>query len=285
MNLYKFTIIILLAIQFNSSAQINPGAKQIALSHSSVALANDVFAIFNNPSGIAQQNWREIGIYYSPSPFGISKLANGAAVYHEPTNIGSFAIAFTTYGFELYRESNFLLSYAYNLSNKFFFGVTAKYHNLKIERYGTDNALSFSISSLAYLTNNWRIGFMIDNVTRSSYGNEKDQIPVVMELGTSYDLLETVSLNASLQKELDRNASIRFGIDYEIVRYINLRLGAMNEPSSFSAGIGINYSLFEIDYAVFNHQDLGFTHQFQVIIQFGDDISRSRRIRNYLGIN
>jgi len=285
MNLYKFTIIILLVVQFNSSAQINPGAKQIALSHSSVALANDVFAIFNNPSGIAQQNWREIGIYYSPSPFGLSKLANGAAVYHEPTNIGSFSIAFTTYGFELYRESSFLLSYAYNLSNKFFFGVTAKYHNLKIEGYGTDDAVSFSISSLAYLTNNWRIGFMIDNVTRSSYGNEKDQIPVVMDLGTSYDLLETVSLNASLQKELDRNASIRFGIDYEIVRYINLRLGAMNEPSSFSAGIGINYSLFEIDYAVFNHQDLGFTHQFGVIIQFGDDISRSRRIRNYLGIN
>ena len=285
MNLYKFTIIILLVIQFNSSAQINPGAKQIALSHSTVALANDVFSIFVNPAGIAQQNWREIGIYYSPSPFGLSKLANGAAVYHEPTKIGSFAIAFTTYGFELYRESNFLLSYAYNLSNKFFFGVSAKYHNLKIEGYGTDGAISFSLSALAYLTNHWRIGFMIDNVTRATLGNEKDQIPVVMDFGTSYDLLENVSLNASLQKELDRNASIRFGIDYEIIRYINLRLGAMNEPSSFSAGIGINYSLFEIDYAIFNHQDLGLTHQFGVIIQFGEDISRSKRIRNYLGIN
>ncbi len=285
MNLYKFTIIILLIIQFNSSAQINPGAKQIALSHSTVALANDVFAIFVNPSGIAQQNWREIGIYYSPSPFGLSKLANGAAVYHEPTKIGSFSIAFTTYGFELFRESNFLLSYAYNLSNKFFFGFSVKYHNLKIERYGTDNAFSFSISALAYLTNYWRIGFMIDNVTRASFGSEKDQIPVVMDFGTSYDLIENVSLNASIQKELNKNASIRFGIDYEIIRYINLRLGAMNEPSSFSAGIGINYSLFEIDYAIFNHQDLGLTHQFGVIIEFGDDISRNKRIRKYLGIN
>lgn len=285
MNVYKITLLFLLTIQFNSSAQINPGAKQIALSHSSVASAKDVFAIFNNPAGIAQQNWREIGIYYSPSPFGLSKLANGAGVYHEPTNFGSFSIAFTTYGFELYRVSKFLLSYAYNLSNRFFFGITAKYHNLKIERYGNDNALSFAISSLAYLSNNWRIGFMIDNVTRSSYGNEKDQIPVIMDLGTSFDLLNTVTLNAAIQKELDRNASIRIGIDYEIIRYINLRLGAMNEPSSFSAGIGINYSLFEIDYAVFNHQDLGFTHQMGVIIQFGDDLPRSERIRNNLGIN
>lgn len=285
MNVYKITLLFLLTIQFNSSAQINPGAKQIALSHSSVASAKDVFAIFNNPAGIAQQNWREIGIYYSPSPFGLSKLANGAGVYHEPTNVGSFSIAFTTYGFELYRESKFLLSYAYNLSNRFFFGITAKYHNLKIERYGNDNALSFAISSLAYLSNNWRIGFMIDNVSRSTYGNEKDQIPVIMDLGTSFDLLNTVTLNAAIQKELDRNASIRIGIDYEIIRYINLRLGAMNEPSSFSAGIGINYSLFEIDYAVFNHQDLGFTHQMGVLIQFGDDLPRNKRIRNHLGIN
>ncbi len=284
MNVYKITITILLAIQFNSSAQINPGAKQIALSQSSVASPNDVFAIFNNPSGIAQQNWREIGIYYSPSPFGLSKLANGAGVYHEPTSIGSFSIAFTTYGFELYRKSSLLLSYAYNLSNRLFLGITTKYHNLKIERYGSDNALSISLSSLAYLTNDWRIGFMIDNATRSTYSDEKNQIPVVMDLGTSYDLLKTITLNAAIQKEIDRNASIRFGIDYEIIRYINLRIGAMNEPSSFSAGIGINYSLFEIDYATFNHQDLGFTHQIGVIIQFGDNLSRHERIIKYLGI-
>jgi len=284
MNLCKITIFILLVIQFKGLAQINPGAKQIALSHSTVALANDVFAIFNNPSGTAQQNWREIGIYYSPSPFGLSKLANGAGVYHEPTSFGSFSIAFTTYGFELYRETSFILAYAYNLSNQFFFGFAATYNNLTIEKYGTDNAISFSLSALTYLSENLRIGLMIDNVSRSSYGNEKDQIPVLMDFGFSYDLLKVISLNTSIQKELDRKASIRFGVDYEIIRYLNLRLGAMNEPSSFSAGIGINYSLFEIDYALFNHQDLGFTHQMGIIIHFGENLSRTERIRKYLGI-
>ena len=53
-------------------AQFNPGAKQISLSHSDIALANDVFALFSNPSGLSQLNWREIGIYYSPAPFGLS---------------------------------------------------------------------------------------------------------------------------------------------------------------------------------------------------------------------
>jgi len=285
MNLYKITIFILLVIQFKGLTQISPGAKQIALSHSTVALANDVFAVFNNPSGIAQQNWREIGIYYSPSPFGLSKLANGAAVYHEPTSIGSFSVALTNYGFELYRETSFILAYAYNLTNSFFFGFSATYNNLTIEKYGNDNAISFSLSALSYLTDNLRIGLMIDNVSRTSYGDEKDQIPVIMDFGFSYNLLNSVTFNTAIQKELDRKASVRVGVDYEIISYINLRLGAMNEPSSFSAGVGINYSLFEIDYALFNHQDLGFTHQMGVIIQFGVDLPRSQRIRNYLGLN
>ncbi len=283
--MYKITLFILLTIQFTSSAQINPGAKQISLSHSTVAQANDAFAIFINPAGLAQQNWREIGIYYSPSPFGLSKLANGAGVYHEPTSIGSFSIAFLTYGFDLYRETSFLVSYAYNLSNNFFMGLSLNYNNLKIEGYGNDNSIGVSFGGLAYLLENLRLGFFVDNITRSTYGDEKGQIPTTFDLGFSYDLISSLTFNAAIQKEIDQDASIRFGIDYEIIRYINLRLGAMNEPSSFSAGIGINYSLFEIDYAVFNHQDLGFTHQFGVIIQFGDDLPRTDRIKKYLGIN
>ena len=84
------------------------------------------------------------------------------------------------------------------------------------------------------------------------------------------------------QKEVENNASLRVGIDYEIIKYLNIRIGAMNEPSSFSAGIGINYSIFEIDYALFNHQDLGFTHQLGVTLQFGGDKSRNERIKKYL---
>ena len=50
-------------------AQLNPGARQISLSNSDVALSNDVFSIFNNPAGLSQLNWREIGVYYSPESY------------------------------------------------------------------------------------------------------------------------------------------------------------------------------------------------------------------------
>lgn len=285
MNLLKKIILILLVFCVKIFGQIQPGAKQIALSHSDIALASDAFALFNNPAGLAQQNWREISIYYSPSPFGINKLANGSAVYHEPTKFGSIAIAYTNYGFELYKENVFFVSYSKMLFKDFFFGVTLSYRNISIENYGSDNTLIFLIGGLTYLTDQLRIGFVIDNITRASFGNEDNQIPMTFNFGMSYNLISELSINAALQKEIDMKSSIRIGIDYQIIKYLNLRIGAMNEPSSFSTGVGINYSIFEIDYALFNHQDLGFTHQIGVTLQFGIDKSRNQRIKDFLRKN
>ena len=285
MNFHKNIIIILLVFCLKNYAQIKPGAKQISLSHSDVALANDVYSLFNNPAGLSQQNWREFSIYYSPSPFGLNKLANSSAAYHEPTEFGSFAFAYSNYGFDLYKENNIFVSYSNNVLSHFFFGATIAYRNLSIKNYGSDNSLTILLGGLVYLNNNLRIGFAIDNITNSTVGKSDNQIPMILNLGLSYTLLSKLVINTAIEKEIEKNASLHIGIDYEVIRYLNLRIGAMNEPSSFSAGIGINYSIFEIDYALFNHQDLGFTHQFGITLQFGGDKTRNERIQKYLSEN
>ena len=164
-------------------------------------------------------------------------------------------------------------------------GATLGYHNLSIKNYGNSNSLTLLVGLLAHVSNNFRIGFAIDNVTRSSIGQEDNQIPMVFNFGISYTLLSKLVFNTAIEKEIDKNASLRVGIDYQIIKYLNLRIGAMNEPSSFSAGIGINYSIFEIDYGLFNHQDLGFTHQIGITLQFGNDKRRLQRIKDYLKEN
>ena len=90
MKIIFFAFIIILQFHFTVNAQYSPGAKQIALSNSDVALSNDVFSVFNNPAGLSQINWREIGVYYSPAPFGISEMANGYIAYLEPTSFRVF---------------------------------------------------------------------------------------------------------------------------------------------------------------------------------------------------
>ena len=55
-------VIVPILIVSNLFAQMEPGERQISLSHSDIALSNDVFSLFNNPSGLSQINWREVGV-------------------------------------------------------------------------------------------------------------------------------------------------------------------------------------------------------------------------------
>lgn len=263
-------------------SQYNPGAKQISLSNSDVALSNDVFSLFNNPAGLAQMNWREVGAYYSPSPFGFKELANGYIAYHEPFSFGSIAVGGMMYGFELYKETKASASFSYNYMNRIFAGAAVTYHTLSIQNYGNDAVFYLNAGGLIYLLDDLRWGFFIHNLNRASWGDEKNQIPVIFNTGFSFNIIDDFSLNASVEKDIQYNASLSAGIDYAIIEYLSLRLGFSNEPARFSAGIGINYSFINLDYAMFTHQDLGLTHQAGVIISFGRSSSRTETIRELI---
>ncbi len=285
MKILFIGLILILQFQFTVNAQYNPGAKQIALSNSDVALSNDVFSVFNNPAGLSQINWREIGVYYSPAPFGISEMANGYVAYLEPTSFGSFAFGGMTYGFELFRESKLKLGYSYNYQNKIFGGLAFNYHTFSIQNYGNKGVFYLDLGGLTYITNDLRLGFVVHNINRASLANVDDQIPTIINLGASYDLLNMLSINFAVEKDIRYNPSIQFGVDYEIIEYLSLRTGFSNQPSRYSAGVGINFSIFSLDYAFFSHHDLGLTHQAGVIISFGKEMSRTKMIKNYLGLN
>jgi hypothetical protein len=277
-----FTLFFLSILKLTILAQFNPGARQISLANSDVALANDVFTLFNNPAGLAQLNWKEVGIYYSPAPFGLTELANGYVAYQQPFSFGSLGIGGMTYGFDLYRETKIILGYSYNYDNIFFVGAAANYHSYSIQNYGSTGVFYFNLGVLVYILDNLRWGFSTSNVNRATVADQDDQIPVILSTGFSFDILNNFSLNFALEKDIRYDPSISFGIDYDIIEYLSLRLGGANNPSRFSAGVGINYSIVSLDYAFFTHSDLGFTHQAGIIISFGKEGIRSEAIRKYL---
>lgn len=281
-NTLYLALLLILFLYFPMAAQVSPGAKQIALSHSDAAQSNDVFALFGNPAGLAQLNWREIGIYYSPSPFGVNELANAYAAYNEPFSFGNISLGYMQYGFELYKENKVALSFSRNFDNKFFIGLTGIYQNLSIERYGNDNTFTLNIGGLYYFAVDTRIGIYAQNLLRGTYGREADQIPFVMGFGVSHDFNNAITFNVSVEKEIDFDPSFRFGVEYDLIEYLTLRTGFMSEPSSYSVGLGIHYSFVNLDYAFFSHPDLGSTHQAGIIIDFNPETTRKEKIRKYL---
>lgn len=280
-----FTLYLLLILNSLIYPQYNPGARQISMANSDAALANDVFSLFSNPAGLAQLNWREVGIYYSPAPFGLTELSNGYVAYNEPFNFGSISIGGMTYGFDLYRESKVVIGYAYNYENILFAGATVNYHTYSIQNYGSTSAFYFNVGGLVYILDELRWGFVVNNLNRASIADIDDQIPMVLSTGFSYDILQNFSLNFALEKDIRFNPSVQLGIEYDIIEYLSLRAGTSNDPSRFTAGVGINYSIFSLDYAFFTHQDLGLTHQAGIILAFGKEGSRSAAVKRYLNSN
>jgi hypothetical protein len=267
-----------------SSGQMNPGAKQIAMANSDVALSDDVFSLFNNPAGLAQLNWREIGAYYSPAPFGLNELSNGYIAYTEPLGFGSAGIGVMTYGFELYRESRLLLSFSTLYLNRFLGGVSFNYHTISIIGYGSKSVFYLNAGCLGYLTDELRIGFSIQNINNASFTSREDQIPILLNTGLSYNIYDNINLNFAIEKDIRYNTSVKSGINYDLIDNLSLRLGFANEPAEFSCGIGIHFSYFNFDYAVFTHSDLGLTHQAGFIISFEKEGNRTKNIMQFLDI-
>jgi hypothetical protein len=266
----KIYLLLLFLAVFVASTfpQVTPGARQIALGNSDIAISNDVFSIFYNPAGSAQIKHREVGIFYSPSPFGFTELSNGFIAYSEPFSFGSISAGGMVYGFDLYKEARFTGGFSYNYLDRFYGGISFNYHTVSIERYGNASAFYFNAGGVIKFLDELNGGFSIANLNRGSFGDTKDQIPVLFSAGLAYLLTGDFTLTAAFEKDIRYNASLRGGIEYSIIEYLTLRGGFANEPSIFSAGIGINYSYFSFDYALFNHQYLGLTHQAGMIIRF-----------------
>ena len=279
-----FHLLIIVSFISVSLGQMNPGAKQIAMANSDVALSDDVFSLFNNPAGLAQLNWRELGLYYSPAPFGLNELANGYIAYTEPLDFGSVGIGAMTYGFELYRESKLLFSFSTLYLNKFFVGVSFNYHIISIQRYGNKSVFYLNGGCLGYLTDDLRIGFSAQNINHASFTPKDDQIPILLNTGLSYNFYDNLSLNFAIEKDVRYNTSVKSGINYDLIDNFSLRIGFANEPAEFSCGIGIHFSYFNFDYSIFTHPDLGLTHQMGIIISFEKEGNRTRNIKEFLDI-
>jgi len=258
--------LLLLTVNINTYVgQTNAGARQAALAHSDIAISNNVFGIFNNPSSSANLNSREIGVFYSPSPFGVKELAHGNFAYIEPTSIGNFSIGASTYGFELYRENQFSLSYSTKVTEKILLGITTFYHDVKIDRYGSSGIFNIKFGGIFALNNNLSIGFSLHNPFR--FLNSQIELPLVYNLGLSYTPIKNVNINLALFKELNFPVSVRFGIEYPLIKYLHLRIGVQNEPDLYSGGIGIIYTFLNLNYAVTSHPELGLTHLADLIIK------------------
>lgn len=265
----QLIILLFLLVSWSQSfSQYHPGTRQIALSHSDISFSTDAFSVFNNPAGLTFLKERVVGFYYSPSLFGLSELSLASCAYSENFQFGSLSAGAIIYGFELYRETNLAFGFSKNISQNISIGLTSIYNHFSIQNYGSNSVFTFNLGCIAELSKSIKIGLLVENITRSSISKEEDQIPVTFNSGIGYKTNDYVKFYFNLRKELHYNPTFSFGAEISLIDFLMLRLGASNEPDIFTGGFGIKYSFVQAEYAVISHPELGFSHQFGIIVSF-----------------
>ena len=265
-NYLIFTIqLFFSSLCYSSFEDLGVGARFQAMGGTAAAFVNSPDAIFLNCSGLAMVNRYEASFYYS-NPFGIKELNFGTVAGTIPLKWGVVGLASKTFGNKLYRENEFISSYANSAKQKFYYGFSIRYMGLSISKYGSDSALGLDIGFIAVLNSRIKWGFYSQNINRPNISSNKEPIPQIFRTGLSINPVSNLQVNFDVYKDVKFPTELRFGFEYTLLNRLALRSGFISEPAQFCAGFGVVFSIATIDYAFLTHNDLGITHQFSLSI-------------------
>jgi len=266
MKFNNCTIILFLALPIIIRPQLKPGSAFLAVGSSDVTSNHNQFALFTNPAVLSTIETKQIGVYYSPSPFGMKELANVFGVIIYPFDIGVVSAGYSNYGFELYRENKFSISFSKKLFNVQA-GTSFSINRISIKNYGQNNFMNINLGFVYSFSDNFRYGLSLENIIRNQITkNFRD--PFIFRAGTDFHPVDNADIFISIYKEENFPISFRTGTEYLLFEVLALRLGFRTIPDTFTAGVGLHYFNFMLNYAVFTHNYLGLSHQFDLVFQF-----------------
>jgi hypothetical protein len=242
------------------------GARPVGMGGAFVALADNEWAIAYNPAGLARLDGDKVSAFYSPRPFGLAELSFASFALVHPTSPGSFGLLVNRFGFELYREVSGIIAYSNSYKELFSFGINLTYNSLAIKNYGSASVIGVDVGFLVTVSTGFRWGFFASNINAPTIGQAKEKLPQMYSSGLSYSPIKGLLLDVDIVKDIRYPTLIRGGIEYEVVNAVSLRAGVGSDPTKFSSGFGVHYSLIHFDYAITTHPDLGLSHQFSVAV-------------------
>jgi hypothetical protein len=259
----RMTLVVLLLMltTLKLNAQNTPGARAAGLGGSYLVMY-DAWSAMHNQAGLVHLTGISAGVFYE-NRFGLNELSDKGAVVAMPLGNSAFAVSYKSFGYSSFSTSKTSLAYALKLTDKFSFGLQFNYHNTRIaENYGNASGISFEGGFLYKMNDKLSLAGHLYNPTRAKLSDFNDErIPSLLRLGAGYRFSEKVSVTSEVRKASDAKASVRAGLEYQLIEQLALRAGFGSSPSHYSFGFGWKLKTFQLDVATGYHLVLGFTPQ------------------------
>ncbi|WP_201979258.1 PorV/PorQ family protein [Hymenobacter rubidus] len=270
------------------------GARAAGLSNASVALAGEVWSMGNNVAGISEIQRPSVGFYAenryfssalnvgaltvalplgrtaAPNASGVMPGAEGAAPAFSPaapTYARNGVVAFEAqrFGGVLYNETRVGAGYGYRFG-QISLGARVDVLQVSIEGLGSKRvALGTLGGQIEIVPRRLSFGASLYNISQTKLASYQDErVPTVLKAGLAYRPGSQVILLVETEKDVERDANFKVGLEYRPVPILAVRLGLASLTEQASAGIGVVAGAFQIDYAAAFQQALGFSQHLSV---------------------
>ena len=247
------------------------GGRAAAMGGSSVA-SQGLWAMQNNPAGMANLEKISLGLYYE-NRWLQPETAYKCGAFALPTKFGCLGLSFNQFGSWKYNENKLGLAYANDFGRYLQIGLQLDYLLLKIGNdYGTFNAVTFELGLQSQVTDKLTLGTCIFNPVNFSFEQtlNHEKLPIVMRFGLAYQFTKDFIGQCEIEKDTEREGvSLRGGLEYEAFKSIYIRAGVQTNPGILSFGLGYTIRFAQINVAAQLHNELGSSVQIGMIFSIG----------------
>lgn len=261
-RIYITTLSILTFLTSQAWNENNPiGSRSSGMGNASVSLG-DVWSAHHNQAGLGFVRDISAGAYYE-NRFLLKEISVKGGVVALPIKAGTFGLTISNFGYSLYNENKYSLSFAKTFGDKLSFGLAMDYLTTKIaEGYGSRGVLAGEFGIQAKPLKGLTIGAHVFNPTRAKIADYNDErLPTIIRFGGDYNFSDKVTVAVETEKDIFQKAIFKAGIEYKPVKELYLRVGVGTNPTLTSFGFGINLKNFKIDVSGNYHQTLGISPQ------------------------
>ena len=248
------------------------GGRAAAMGGSSVA-SQGLWAMQNNPAGMANLEKISLGLYYE-NRWLLPETAYKCGAFAVPTKFGTLGLSFNQFGSSKYSENKFGLAYAKDFGRYLQVGLQLDYLLVKIGNdYGSYRAFTFELGLQSHVTDKLTLGAYVFNPVsfRLEQTLNHEKLPIVMRFGLAYKFTKDFIGQCEIEKDTEREGiSLRGGLEYEAFKNFFIRAGVQTNPGILSFGVGYGIRFAQINVAAQLHNELGASIQVGMIFSIGN---------------
>lgn len=247
-------------VRGQSGTDLYGSARASALGGATTALIGDA-GTHANPGLRGLSPARSL-VVYARQDFGLAELRYGSAHVDLPIRRIAVSGSASTFGFADYREihagTGIATAVGLGTTRRLGLGVQARYHHLRIDRFGRAGATAVNAGLAVRLVPTFTFGAHATNLFGVRLGDGAD-VPKTLTVGLAYDAAGTLRIVADAFKDVDFPLCLRGGIELQPVPFVAVRAGATSAPVRFSLGTGVQAGHLRADVAAERHDELGWS--------------------------